>query len=526
MKKKISPKTQITKRRFNVLFAVLILISTLILGIGYAQVSGIDLTVDGSANAIQQNGLIITDVHYVSGVGVTPGDSSINSYYQTLLDSTIVLGGEGSSITYEVTIQNISDIKKTFRDVLYSSDFYDNENIEIVLNGLNHGDMLRPGESVTFQITYQYSDSTNNPTLNSLINFCFDNYIPKRYFELPPQCHYSGSLATITGEGCEEYADKNYVDTGVALFSEDNYLEDFDVSFDIVHYAVGEQQAGMDNQNTLMNAKLEVESRGYPGFVLRRNTSNAMLEITTGAGTGGPRGTRISNTISGSTSHFRIVRINHVMYYSVDNGPLLFFQDTTNFNDPFDTTVTFGASIKGDGTPFRFFTGDLRNIIVNVAPIDDSEFYTVKYDANGGNNGTSYLLGPNESAPSIPSVSRSGYWFGGWFDAPSGGNQVTPSTAPGTNTTYYAHWHKSVQSISATPSTLNLEIGQSGSFTITNAAQIEETWTYSSTKTSIITVDSDGVATAVGAGTAYVRLRGQSSNQNKDLKVVVTDPNA
>lgn len=522
--KRTSYKPQISKSNIRIFFAILILASTLFLGIGYAQIAGIDLTIDGSAAAKRQVGLVITDVHYVSGVGVTPANSHINSFYQSVLDSSIELGEAGSSITYEVTIMNTTDIKKAFDEIVYTSEFYDNPDIEVVLTGLAHDDVINPGASKTFQITFQYKNTTNNPELNSCINFSFKDAEPKRHFALAPQCHYSGSLGTITGEGCEEFADDYYLDTGVALFSQENYLEDFSVSFDIEHYVVGEQQAGMDNQNTLMNAKLEVESRGYPGFVFRRNTNNQNLELTSGAKTAGPKGSRVSVTLPNNTHHVQIVRINHIMYYSADGGPFILFQDTTLFNDPFDTTVTFGASIKGDGTPFRYFTGDISNIVVDVGPIDSSTYYSLVFNANGGNTTTSYYLTTGQSAPSVPNVSRGGYYFAGWFDAATGGNQVTPSTSPGVDTTYYAHWKKSVNSASFQPTQLNLVVGETGTFTVTNAATIEETWTYSSTNNNIITVDSDGVVTAVGAGTANVRLRGAISNQTKDLKVTVTEP--
>ncbi|MCL2562736.1 MAG: InlB B-repeat-containing protein [Oscillospiraceae bacterium] len=72
---------------------------------------------------------------------------------------------------------------------------------------------------------------------------------------------------------------------------------------------------------------------------------------------------------------------------------------------------------------------------------------TVTFDANGGTptpqvvpdntSGTSY--GPVLAAITTPT--QIGYTFNGWFDAASGGNEITASnTIPATDTTLYAQW--------------------------------------------------------------------------------------
>ena len=43
----------------------------------------------------------------------------------------------------------------------------------------------------------------------------------------------------------------------------------------------------------------------------------------------------------------------------------------------------------------------------------------------------------------LPTVTKNGFTFDGWYDSPSGGNQITStSLVPTTNTTYYGHWTK------------------------------------------------------------------------------------
>lgn len=160
-------------------FIFLIAIASLLLGIGYAQISDIDLTITGSANMVGQTGIIITDVTYDSNNNANVASSIINSYYETIIDSSIKLGNTlDSTITYEVTIKNLLEENQVYNDIVYDSSFYDNDDIEIITNGLNVGDVLIPNEEKTFTIIFKYKDTlstiTNNE-LNSFIKFKFDS---------------------------------------------------------------------------------------------------------------------------------------------------------------------------------------------------------------------------------------------------------------------------------------------------------------------------------------------------------------
>ena len=69
--------------------------------------------------------------------------------------------------------------------------------------------------------------------------------------------------------------------------------------------------------------------------------------------------------------------------------------------------------------------------------------YTLTYDANGGSvSPTSATRASNATLGTLPTPSRSGYSFAGWFTAASGGTQVSSSTIMGNgNRTIYAHWN-------------------------------------------------------------------------------------
>lgn len=147
--KRLFKKKTIQKMYKNkVVFLIMILLSTLFLGIGYAQISDIELKVSGSATANISENIVITSVAYDSNTNADPTKSTINDSVLTLMDSQIVLENDLlSTITYKVRIKNNCDIAAIFNDAVFLQPMgYDNPDIEFVLNGINHGDIISPGQ--------------------------------------------------------------------------------------------------------------------------------------------------------------------------------------------------------------------------------------------------------------------------------------------------------------------------------------------------------------------------------------------
>ena len=70
-----------------------------------------------------------------------------------------------------------------------------------------------------------------------------------------------------------------------------------------------------------------------------------------------------------------------------------------------------------------------------------STYYTVTFNPNGGSVGESTRsVASGSSIGSLPTPSRSGYSFNGWWTAASGGEQIYSSTTISANTACYAHW--------------------------------------------------------------------------------------
>ena len=72
-------------------YSVLILIATLLMSIGYAEITGIDMQVATNVETTAQKGVFITDITRTEYSGADISLSKINSYLDTTVNSTVVL---------------------------------------------------------------------------------------------------------------------------------------------------------------------------------------------------------------------------------------------------------------------------------------------------------------------------------------------------------------------------------------------------------------------------------------------------
>ena len=86
------------------------------------------------------------------------------------------------------------------------------------------------------------------------------------------------------------------------------------------------------------------------------------------------------------------------------------------------------------------YQGNASSAPDDPAPVVPKSF-TVTFDANGGTASVasaSYAKG--ETLGDLPTASRDGYAFVGWFARASGGTRATSATKVTRSVTYYAHW--------------------------------------------------------------------------------------
>ncbi|MDR0853967.1 MAG: InlB B-repeat-containing protein [Clostridiales Family XIII bacterium] len=75
---------------------------------------------------------------------------------------------------------------------------------------------------------------------------------------------------------------------------------------------------------------------------------------------------------------------------------------------------------------------------INTDPSYSS--HTVTFDANGGSPVSSKAVNSGVSIGTLPTTTRTGYAFDGWYTESVGGTKISEETTVTANTTYYAHW--------------------------------------------------------------------------------------
>ena len=172
--------------KIHFLLLGLMIVATLFMGIGYAAVNQV-LEVDGSAVALVSNTIEITNVTLYSSNNANTTNSSINSYFNTNLNSTIELNNaSASSITYEVTVYNNLGTNQAFKNTTppytTQTNFYDNAGIKYEVTGITNGEVIQNHSSKTFYVTFSYANGVSaNKVLNSVLAFNFDDYYTVMY---------------------------------------------------------------------------------------------------------------------------------------------------------------------------------------------------------------------------------------------------------------------------------------------------------------------------------------------------------
>ena len=289
---------------------------------------------------------------------------------------------------------------------------------------------------------------TNEITTSTVITGDMDAYAKwtdlfPTVFSQTGACTFNGKNSNITGSECSDYTDKKYIDTGIALFNSENYLKDFEVGFTIVSYNSNAQE---DMQSTFFDAKLENKTSNYPGFVVRKR--NAGIQLTQ----------RIGSVMEEvdfqytANMNIKVMRINNAVYYSVNGGPLVFFQDTTGFNQQFNLTSWFGAyAMEGDSTVTgenstadRYIKATMSNMYIKLGQRPNSTA-NITYNGEGGTPSlASETKVVGTTYGQLPTSTKTGFIFDGWYTEASGGTKITENTVVTGDITLHAQYFPAV----------------------------------------------------------------------------------
>ena len=143
----------------------------------------------------------------------------------------------------------------------------------------------------------------------------------------------------------------------------------------------------------------------------------------------------------GSTYTGTLQTSGNTLYYV--NAGTTSATTTTWVISSYTFTGNNGVTIDSDSVTFQAPSGSGT---VPTGSFSTTINYTVTYDANEGNCGqnTGYATSVS-SAVTLPTPSRSGYTFAGWYDAASGGTRVGgagENYTPSSDITLYAQWIK------------------------------------------------------------------------------------
>ena len=174
-------------KKSSYLLITLILISTFFLGIGYASISNIDLTIIGNATINPSENIEIISIQYKESSNPDLDKSNIINITKNIMQSKIQLNRDKDAyITYTVSVINNTPNDLNFIGVIKNNNFYTNSNdtfnsqIVYEIEGINdYEEIYKDGGTLTFDIKFKYNVAntdeilTSNGVLNSYLNFRF-----------------------------------------------------------------------------------------------------------------------------------------------------------------------------------------------------------------------------------------------------------------------------------------------------------------------------------------------------------------
>lgn len=423
-----------TTRRPILFLGTILIASMLFISVGFSALST-TLSIDGSTSFVPVGLIRVLSIQQDTLAGVTEVNRSIKP---DSIKNTLEFDSETGYATYEVVIKNLGQIDYVLDHI--DEVVYSNNQIEYILDGYQIGNVIHAHEEKTFTVKFKYKNNIEETLvsrLNSELKFVFEEYNDdtsfKTVFNHEGACTFNGTTG-ITGTDCGEYEGRQYIDTGVSLYSEDNWQKDYEIGFTIDDYVPNQQV----NQAVFVNAKNEVESLGFPGLVFRRDAATNNLEITQTIG-----GDKVIQKITNYSMPLdvKIFKIDNVIYYNINGGELTRLQDMSNFNQQFDVTTWFGAAPAEEGGAMRVLNATLSNMYIKSGKYTP-QTYTITFEPNGGTlSETTKTVNEYTKVGSLPlPINPNGTVFMGWYSDSNFTNPVDENTIFNQDTILYARW--------------------------------------------------------------------------------------
>ena len=354
------------------------------------------------------NGWLINGEHVNDNTDITLEEDIVKEYDYTSSSTTITLPeptrddytfvgwnsrANGKGTTYDNDSINSLDKDTT----VYAIWTKDEINITFIENGGSDVDDMTIGYNVPIgdlPTTSKENERITEGDNNIIIGYIFDGWYRDPEFtskvsstttftddttlyakfivdEFPYVYPYHEDSFVCTGS--------NYIDTGVALYTETNkdYLKDYEVGFTIESYS----PTGQEKQAVFFNAKYENTSLGWPGLVFRRKDATNGLELTQTL----RKNVKAVVDITDWSLPYKVTiyRIDGIVYYRINDGDMELLQDSTSFNLFFDVNAYFCAGDNGSGGTQRYLKGTISNYYVRMGDyqgtVDDIISHSVTF---------------------------------------------------------------------------------------------------------------------------------------------------
>lgn len=260
---------------------------------------------------------------------VTSLSISINTVNNTLADLSLYEISTGSVTKFEDTLTStLTPANATNKNVTWTAD---NENVELVANGLN---CTVKAKAVGDSIVTCTSQDTTNGTISDTCNVTI-NAIPEQpnvLYTLPQETTFNGT--------------SDYVDTGIQLFKTD---QDFTITIDVTADDLA------SGQHCIVHCMKEVLP--YPGITIQKdmgyNYALGKGNNTNMIGSVIPISQRTKVVIVKNGTTMKIYNSNNV----VGESPYVFTS--------IDQTLLLGAYQTVDGVKGRFFKGTIHEFSIS-----------------------------------------------------------------------------------------------------------------------------------------------------------------
>lgn len=190
-----------------------------------------------------------------------------------------------------------------------------------------------------------------------------------------------------------------------------------------------------------------------------------------------------------------------------------YFNETLKLNSTQPTGESFAVNYNANGGSVSASGKTVSQTFANWNTAKNGSGKTYLPGAIYSDNAdlTLYAQYSNPSVGTLPTPTRSGYTFDGWYTAKDGGTKVSKSLKVTANIILYAHWTKIEQHIPTVKSVKiddNAEINYKSSYKISSEITAESgaeyTAEWQSSNPKVASVDKNGKVTALKKGTAKI----------------------